>query len=194
LGLLAAGPAGVGAAEEKLVVHAENGALRIEFAASRLALSVPKRGFIEDPGRREGAAASPRYFALREAIGPRTTVVSGWFEGRARFTSVKKLWAAELKAAKTPAAEAPRRVTFAKIAGWETVAYERPAPSTGAGAAANPKTAPASTHLRAHWLQGDTWIELHLSMTGPVPAEEARAALVALLKSVAVSEIAAEKK
>jgi hypothetical protein len=47
---------------------------------------------------------------------------------------------------------------------------------------------PRGSHLRAHWVQAGTWIELHLSITSSRASADNRAALLALLGEIRVSE------
>jgi len=45
-----------------------------------------------------------------------------------------------------------------------------------------------SSHMRAHWVQAGTWIELHLSTTTRQSSAENRRKLKSLLRAIAVAQ------
>jgi hypothetical protein len=65
-----------------------------------------------------------------------------------------------------------------EIGDWDSVLYDIPYPL---GKFTN-------SHLKAHWLQGGTWIEVHLSLTAATPSAETRDKLMALFKAFVVAE------
>jgi hypothetical protein len=141
--------------------------------ASRLVMQFPKGTF--SPADREtgGATNSPRYFSFRDRDLP--LIISGWFEPAQGFAGIQDFWAKETAAWNKQLAP-PQNVAFSKNGGWEVVAYEIPVPNI------------TNSHLRAHWVQAGTWIDLHLSLTNRQPARDARALLAAFLATVSVSE------
>ena len=46
----------------------------------------------------------------------------------------------------------------------------------------------SNSHLRAHWVQAGTWIDLHLSITSQRTSAENRALLKSVLKSIRVRQ------
>ena len=47
----------------------------------------------------------------------------------------------------------PREVAFERIGNWDTVFYDMGSP------------AGTNSHVRAHWVQAETWIDVHISVT-----------------------------
>jgi len=140
---------------------------------SRLVMQFPKGTFSPADRGTGGATNSPRYFSFKDQDLP--LIVSGWFEPQQGFTGIQKFWASEV-AAWNKQLPPPQNVAFSKNGGWEVVAYDIPVPNL------------TNAHLRAHWAQAGTWIDLHLSLTNRQPASQARALLVAFLGIVNVSE------
>jgi hypothetical protein len=140
---------------------------------SRLVMQIPKNTLL--PAEREtgGATSSPRYFSFKDRELP--LIVSGWFEPEQSFAGIQKLWADEVAGWNKQLAP-PQDVAFSKNGRWEVIAYEIPVPNI------------TNSHLRAHWVQAGTWIDLHLSLTNRQPARDARALLAAFLGIVSVSE------
>jgi len=140
---------------------------------SRLVMQFPKGTFVLAENEGGGATSSPRYFAFKDRELP--LIASGWFESQQGFAGIQKFWADEL-AAWNKKLPPPQNVAFSEAGGWETIAYELTVPGIN------------NTHLRAHWVQAGTWIDLHLSFTTRQTARDARALLGALLGTVSVSE------
>ena len=61
---------------------------------------------------------------------------------------------------------------------WQAMAYEFPLPA-GNG---------TNSHLRAELVKDGTWVDLHISITGRMTVQEARAATFALLRSIEVTK------
>jgi hypothetical protein len=144
----------------------------LSVPVSRLVMQFPKSTLQPAELEKRGAANSPRYFSFRHRELP--LIVSGWFEPEQNFAGIQKLWANELAGWNKVAP--PQDVAFSKNGLWEVVAYEIPVPNV------------TNSHLRAHWVQAGTWIDLHLSLTNRQPARDARALLAAFLGTVSVSE------
>jgi hypothetical protein len=139
---------------------------------SRLVMQIPKSTLQTVELEKRGAANSPRYFSFKDRELP--LIISGWFEPEQNFAGIQKLWANE--SAGWSKLAPPQDVAFSKNGRWEVVAYEIPVPNI------------TNSHLRAHWVQAGTWIDLHLSLTNRQPAREARALLAAFLGTVSVNE------
>ncbi|HMV01369.1 MAG TPA: hypothetical protein PKD04_09820, partial [Rhodocyclaceae bacterium] len=71
---------------------------------------------------------------------------------------------------------APADVSFERRGQWDAVFYHLPLPGG------------SSAHVRAHWVQSGTWIDVHLSVTGKEPYAINRKAVEALLQSLKVRE------
>jgi tetratricopeptide (TPR) repeat protein len=141
---------------------------------SRLVMNIPKQGLQQQDGPRSDATASPRYFYLKD---PTTYVIlSGWFEAQEEFPGMVKFWEGETAAWARDKLPKPINVTFKKIGGWDAILYQLP-PAGGSG-----------SHIRAHWLQAGTWIDIHLSNHGEGSADEQTERLAALLGRIRVSE------
>lgn len=144
---------------------------------SGLTLSLPKGGLVEGRNEHGGAAAHPRYFYFQEKSDDVSLIVSGWFEPQGKFVSAQKVWDDDTKEWTRRGLRSPTDISFQKISGWDAVVYDMPVPVPGAH----------NTHIRAHWVQTGTWIDLHISITARRPIAECRAQILALLKSISVT-------
>ena len=112
---------------------------------SNLVLSIPKQGLVQKTDKPQGR----RYFYFMDE--KRSRIVSGWFEPAEEFSGIEKFWKAETSAWSANKLPQPDNVAFRKIGRWDTIVYHMP--RSGGG----------FTHIRAHWVQAGTWIDLHLS-------------------------------
>jgi hypothetical protein len=135
----------------KITQEAANYVLTVPV--SRLVMTIPKGALQVQRGAASGAASSPRYFLLEDQSGP--LVISGWFESADGFSDIKSFWRKETAAWKRQGLPKPRDVTFEHIGTWNAILYDLPLPDA------------TNTHIRAHWVQSGTWIDIHLSLTGP---------------------------
>src|SRR5258705_10027971 len=135
----------------KLQVTQEKEDFALTVPVSRLTLRIPKEGLLEERASQGGATDNPRYFQFRDA--KKGIIISGWFEAEKRFTSAKKEWEKDTKEWNRRGLAAPKEVAFEKIDGWDAVLYDMPIPSA------------SNSHVRAHWVQAGTWIDIHLSVT-----------------------------
>lgn len=141
---------------------------------SRLVMTIPKDGLVRGKSKSGGSTDSPRYFFLEnKAV---QTFVSGWFESAQGFTNAKQLWAGETAAWKKQGSPEPHDVSFEKVGSWDAVSYDVSAAGLDA------------SHIRAHWVQAGTWIDIHISLTSNAPQAQRRATLRELLTSIQVSE------
>lgn len=141
---------------------------------SRLVMLIPKDGLTRMQNSNGGAAASPRYFIFED--GARHLVVSGWFESADHFSSVEQFWAEEMAAWKQKNLPEARDVTFEDIGLWKAIFYDIKIPGIG------------NSHIRAHWVQDGTWIDVHLSLTSNESQKERRDRLRETLKEIQVLE------
>lgn len=145
---------------------------------SRLRLKVTAPGFVSTTERIGGGTDHPRYFKLTRNSDdpPAALVLSGWFEPSSRYRGREKFWAGESRALKKSAWSDPVNVAFLKEGNWEVIAYDNAFPSG------------TNCHLRAELSRNGTWIDLHLSLTSQQPAAVAREQLLAILKTIEVSD------
>ncbi len=141
---------------------------------SRLVMTIPKGKLALKVNRAGGSADSPRYFYFEDKDSP--LLISGWFESDEGFPGIKQFWANETAAWKRGGLPEARDVTFAQLGGWNAIIYDTDAPIG------------RNSHIRAHWLQGGTWIDIHLSLTADLPQKEIREKLQNILKTIRVAE------
>lgn len=149
--------------------------LQISVPAGAIEMRLPKLGFVSvfsSPGGE--ARTHPRYFLLENR--QRELYMSGWFEHASKFKGLHELWEEEV-AARPSALPKPQDVFFGDAGGWKTVAYTLPSVKNDATIA----------HVRAHWTEADTWIDLHLSAQDARPLTERFATLTDLLRSIRVN-------
>jgi len=177
--VLAAGCATSGGprSNESIEITETKSAYRLSVPVSQLALTLPRGNWSrKDKSALGGGTANPRYFYFEDAK-EESLILSGWFEPDRLFSgSAAKQWerdAAGLKRTKLPQ---PVNVAFEKIGGWDTVLYDQ----VFSGA--------VSSHLRAHWVQAGTWIDIHISTTSDSSSAENRKKLRALLRGISVVE------
>ncbi len=159
------------AAEPGRVTVTESGDnYEITVPVSRLRMVIPKEHFVPAP---EQAGNDSTYFQLTDAT--KNIFVSGWIEPQDEFKGIQKFWAGETAAWKKNNLPPPEATEFMKIGKWDAVTYQIALPS-----GSNP-------HIRAHWLQDGTWIDLHLSMVSDLPKADSMRLLEAFLTQIRVS-------
>jgi hypothetical protein len=119
-----------------------------------------------------GATNHPRYFYFVD----RAFNVSGWIEPAQKYSGMQKFWESETQAWRRTGQPEPMNVKFTKIEGWDAVIYDTPSPLEN------------NSHIRAHWLQAGTWVDIHLSMTSSRPHADIRSVLEVFLKAIFVKE------
>ncbi len=162
---------------EVLNIQASRDAYVLMAPDSRLILTVPRRGFVQRIVRAGGATNSPRYFRFENSTQSAHVSLSGWFDAAERFPGVKPQWEEHLAMFKEAGIPEPRNVSFRRIGNWEAVVWD-----SQAGAIST------NSHVRAHWIQADTWIDVHLSVTGYGSSTDCREVLETLLRRLAVKE------
>jgi len=159
---------------DRLTISERTDVYELTVPVSRLVMNIPKEGLKQKAASRADATASKRYFYLEDTTAH--VVLSGWFEPQDGFPGMVKFWENETAAWSREKLPKPTDVTFKNIGAWDAVVYQMP-PAGGSG-----------SHIRAHWLQAGTWIDLHLSAHGEGSADEKTARLAALLDRIRVSE------
>ncbi|MDB6127107.1 MAG: hypothetical protein JWM35_1003, partial [Verrucomicrobia bacterium] len=150
----------------------------LSVPVSRLILKIPAQGLVHSTTRIGGSTDNPRYFELMRPSP--NLIVSGWFESGERHKGIKEFWAGESSALSRSGLPAPRNVEFLKLGSWDIVSYELRITDSDKLANAN---------LRAELVQAGTWIDLHLSVTGPLSAQDARDQMLAAVKTMIVTEL-----
>ena len=154
--------------------HERNDGYTLHVPASKLQVIIPRNGFVQKDPRQVGGSDSPRYFYFADSA--HNIVLSGWFEPDKAFRGMREFWESEIKAYEKNGLPAPTNVTFEKIGNWTAVIYDMNDPGR------------TITHMRAHWIQAGTWIDIHLSVTASPPNSSARMILIDQIRKVRVEE------
>jgi len=141
---------------------------------SKLVMLLPKGNLIQKQNAVGGSTASPRYFYFQDK--GRTLMVSGWFESSINYSDFNKYWNEDKDSWRSRNLPTPTNAKFFKVGGWEGVVYDLPFPKG------------ENSHIRAHWLQAGTWIDLHLSLTSESRNSRSREELLELLNSIQVKQ------
>lgn len=160
---------------EPIEITEGNGSFRLSVAVSRLAMTLPKGNWSLKQKSIGGGTSNPRYFYFEDSK-QASLILSGWFEPDRLFTGVSSLWEKDMQSWKKAGLPQPVNVSFGKLGGWDTVMYDH-----------NFRNA-VSSHIRAHWVQSGTWIDIHISTTTNRSSAENRRKLRSLLKGISVSE------
>ncbi|MEW5948914.1 MAG: hypothetical protein AB1711_05825 [Thermodesulfobacteriota bacterium] len=161
---------------ESIEIRNLKGVFRLTVPISRLVITIPKGNLSLAKNTLGGSADNPRYFYFRDE--ELKLNISGWFEPEQSYLGTKVLWENVTREWKRGGLPDPQNVTFMKIANWDIIVYDILHPS---GSSSN-------SHIKAHWLQAGTWIEVHISMTSDASSTEIRTKLLALLNTFEVTE------
>lgn len=159
---------------EAIQITRQDNNFLLTVPVSRLTMSIPAAGLTQRNNAIGGSTDSPRYFYFHDSA--KGLTISGWFEHEQGYKGVKKLWESDTDAWKKRKLPEPRDVTFTRIGNWETIFYDNEVP------------AGTNSHIRAHWVQAGTWIDIHLSVVSKQSSKQARAEIEALLKTITVAE------
>lgn len=143
----------------------------LSVPASRLVMTIPKSA-MPRATREPSPNGHPRYFYFVDGL----LNVSGWFEPATEFAGIRSFWERETATWRKKGLPPPVETSFARIGKWDAVLYDVASP------------AGTNSHIRAHWVQAGTWIDVHLSVTTDRPSAENRSRLTELLKTIAVRE------
>ena len=125
-----------------------------------------------------GATRSPRYFFLADRTDGEV-IFAGWLESSERVKNVDQLlqstWTSEKQALKAGGFDV-QSVETGHVGDWATITY----------AVSHASFKQHSAHIRASRVAGDTWIDLHLSVTKDASEEECRKGVVELLRSISI--------
>lgn len=159
----------------RIEIKEVNDSYRLSVPVSQLTMTMPKRNWSPKDKSIGGGTSNPRYFYFEDKK-EAGLILSGWFEPARLFIGVSKLWDKDTQSWRKEGRPQPINVSFEKLAGWEAVMYDHTLGSL------------VSSHLRAHWVQSGTWIDIHLSTTTSRSSVENRKTLRSLLTSISISE------
>jgi len=160
---------------EKIEIKAAGDSYSLSVPVSRLTMTLPKNNWSPKVKSIGGATDNPRYFYFEDKKGA-SSILSGWFEPDRSFKGMRTQWDSDTQAWKKQGLPEPTNVSFEKQGRWDTVMYDHNLGNV------------VSSHLRAHWVQAGTWIDLHISTTTVRSSAENRKNLKALLSSISISE------
>jgi hypothetical protein len=163
-------------ANESIEIADTGSAYRLSVPVSQVTLTLPRGNWSRrDKSALGGGTANPRYFYFEDGK-EESLILSGWFEPDRLFSgSAAKQWEKDAAGLKKASLPKPVNVSFEKIGGWDTVLYDQMFSGV------------VSSHIRAHWVQAGTWIDIHLSTTTYSSSAENRKKLRAVLRGISVS-------
>ena len=164
-------------ANQSIEIAETKSAYRLSVPVSQLSLTLPRGNWSrKDKSALGGGTANPRYFYFEDAK-EESLILSGWFEPDRLFSgSASKQWEKDAAGLKKASLPQPVNVSFEKIGGWDSVLYDQVFSGV------------MSSHLRAHWVQAGTWIDIHLSTTSDSSSAENRKKLRLVLRGISVAE------
>lgn len=160
---------------QRIQIMEKGGVVGLYVPAGGLVMMFPKQGFARKEPKGGGGLANPRYFYFEKDKG--AVILSGWFEPASRFKGVSEEWAALTGAWKGKAELEAHEVSKVSVAQWQGQAYQTRHPGG------------VRAHLKVHWVEAGTWIDLHLSAAAPEGADKALAELKTLLASFGVKPL-----
>lgn len=160
--------------ETRIHVHEKNQCYVLHVPISKLVLTIPMNNFIKKENRLGGATNSPRYFFFEDEI--RKIIISGWFESEKELCGVSKFRENELKNYTQLKLPIPQDAKFNKFDNWDVISYDMCIKNH------------TNTHIRAHWIQAGTWIDLHISITNNSSSTANRLTLLNILKTIRIDE------
>lgn len=161
-------------ADQSIAIETNKRTFILTVPVSRLTLSIPKGSLALKNNSNGGSTDNPRYFYLED---PQLhLIISGWFEPARGFTDFDTFWKSETDAWRQNGLPEPRNVSKEEIGNWDAIEYETAIPHG------------TNSHIRAHWVQAGTWIDIHFSLTSERSPEESRKFLRSVLGAVIVKE------
>jgi len=177
MALLVHGCAETGAtrSNESIEIKDAGESYSLSVPVSRLTMTLPKGNWSRVVKSTGGSTDNPRYFYFEDKK-EASLILSGWFEPDRLFTGTRDLWEKDTQSWKKRGLPEPGNVAFERVGRWDTVMYDHPF-----GKAVN-------SHIRAHWVQSGTWIDLHISTTTFKSSAENRRKLRSVLGGISISE------
>ena len=171
--LFGAPPAEAPVAEaQRIHIMEKEDVVGLYVPAGGLVMMFQKQGFARKEPKGGGGLANPRYFYFEKDKG--AVILSGWFEPASRFKGAKEEWEAIVAQWRGKPELEAHEATPLSVSKWQGMAYQTRHPGG------------VRVHIKAHWVEAGTWIDLHLSAAASEGAEKAEAALKGLLKSIGV--------
>jgi hypothetical protein len=159
-------------AESSISIVAQGANYDVTVPKSRVVLVVPKADL-----RREaapsggGASGSPRYFLFKGD----DLIVSGWIEpARLHTASLDDSLKGEFAQLEKAGFGAPTNVEKMRVGSFDGVLYDVRIPVGN------------SSHIRATYLDADTWIDLHVSVSAKRSPAEVRAEVIDAVRRLAI--------
>lgn len=160
---------------ESIEVKEANDSYSFSVPVGRLTMTLPKSDWSRKVKSIGGATNNPRYFYFEDKK-EASLILSGWFEPDRLFKGIRSHWEEDTRSWKKQGLPAPVNISFERLGGWEAVMYDH-----NFGNA-------VSSHLRAHWVQSGTWIDLHLSTTTYMSSAENRKKLKSVLGGISITQ------
>jgi len=162
---------------ESIEITETKTAYRLSVPVSQLTLTLPRGNWSrKDKSALSGGTANPRYFYFEDAK-EESLILSGWFEPDRLYSgSATRQWEKDAAGLKKASLPSPMNVSFEKIGGWDVVLYDQEFSGV------------VSSHMRAHWVQAGTWIDIHISTMTYDSSIENRRKLRAVLRGISVVE------
>ncbi len=158
--------------DQRLVIAETSDVFRLSVPVGHLIMTIPRSelAVVHDSG--SGGTASARYFHLEDTA--HGIIISGWFESANQYRGIKQFWKGEVEAWKKSGAPMPRNESFQKAEKWDMVLFDVKVPGG------------SNTHIRAEWVERDTWIDVHISVTTTDPIDAARTTAMNMLRGIRV--------
>jgi hypothetical protein len=144
----------------------------LNVPVSTLAVTIPRKDLKNSTGK--GSKLNPRYFLFQNERRPDISI-SGWIEPAKDFTSTKKILEGDQIQWEINGLPNPTDVEFKKIGNWDAVFYNLKLLGN------------MHSSVRAHWIQENTWIDMHISsLTEGKTTRQCRATISKLLGQIQV--------
>lgn len=165
---------GSGGSDDRIHIREADGRYTLSVPTSQLIMAIPSDGWSQKAKNIGGGTGNPRYFYFENE--KESVILSGWFEPAHLFTGPKQLWQEESARQTQGGMPGTVNVTYGQQGGWQTVMYDYLIGKA------------TSSHIRGHWVQAGTWIDLHFSTTTNTSGTDNRKKLESWLSKVSVTE------
>jgi hypothetical protein len=154
---------------DKIIIKEDKDGYVLTVPQSQLTMVIPQAYFTR---HKEINDENPRYFMFGDQNS--ALFLSGWFESSESFSNAKQIWTNDVQAWAKNNLPSPQNVKFSTYDNWQIVTYDIETKIAN------------NCHIRAHWVQGNTWIDIHLSMTSNSKKEEIRKKLDTVFKNIKI--------
>jgi hypothetical protein len=156
---------------QRLQIAEKDGAYELSVPVSRLSLAIPKGQLL--PSKSSADNGNPRYFLFEDQ--KLSLVISGWFEPEQSFNGMDSFWGSEQRSLTQNGIQI-QNIKRDGIASWQVVLYDIQLPGG------------RSFNMRAECVQSETWIDVHMSVTGNLSDMEGEKLLRDTLGAIQVRE------